>query len=118
MIALRTVRSVWQAERRNRNADEIADRAGKLYDKFVGFVGDLGAIGDSLGRTRQSWEAAMGKLTAGKAMWSASSSRSARWESAHRQDAARGPADRRRRGTRAPRRAGTRFLNPERRRGC
>lgn len=66
MIALRTVRSVWQAERRHRNADEIADRAGKLYDKFVGFVSDLSNIGDSLARTRQSYDAAMGKLTSGK----------------------------------------------------
>ena len=66
MIALRTVRSVWQVERRNRNADEIAERAGRLYDKFVSFVADLNAVGDNLGRTRQSWDAAMNKLTTGR----------------------------------------------------
>ncbi len=66
MIALRTVRSVWDGERRHRNADEIAERAGKLYDKFVGFVSDLSNVGDSLARTRQSWEAAMAKLTSGR----------------------------------------------------
>ena len=66
MIALRTIRSVWQGERRTRNAEDIADRAGKLYDKFAGFVADLQNIGDNLGRTRQSWDAAMGKLTTGR----------------------------------------------------
>ena len=66
MIALRTVRSVWDGERRHRNADEIAERAGKLYDKFVGFVSDMSNVGDSLARTRQSWEAAMAKLTHGR----------------------------------------------------
>ena len=35
MIALRTVANVWQVERRNRNAEAIALRAGKLYDKLL-----------------------------------------------------------------------------------
>jgi len=37
MIALRTVANVWQVERRNKNAEIIARRAGKIYDKLVGF---------------------------------------------------------------------------------
>jgi DNA recombination protein RmuC len=38
MIALRTVANIWRVERQNRNSMEIADRAGRLYDKFVGFI--------------------------------------------------------------------------------
>jgi DNA recombination protein RmuC len=65
MIALRTVANVWQVERRNRNAEAIADRAGRLYDKLVGFVGDMGTLGDRLNQARSSYEAAMGKLSTG-----------------------------------------------------
>ena len=41
MMALRTVSNVWAVERRNQNAEEIAQRAGRLYDKVVGFVDNL-----------------------------------------------------------------------------
>jgi DNA recombination protein RmuC len=66
MIALRTVRSVWQAERRNQNAEAIAERAGRLYDKFVGFVGDLEGVGKSLRQAEDSYGAAMSKLSSGR----------------------------------------------------
>jgi DNA recombination protein RmuC len=65
MIALRTVANVWQVERRNRNAEAIADRAGRLYDKFVGFVGDMSTLGDRLNQARGTYDAAMGKLSTG-----------------------------------------------------
>ena len=54
------------AERRNRNALEIAARAGKLYDKVEGFVGDLRKIGEQLGRAQSSYDAALGKLSTGR----------------------------------------------------
>jgi DNA recombination protein RmuC len=66
MIALRTVANVWQAERRNRNAEAIAEHAGRIYDKFVGFLGDMGELGTRLGKARESYEGAMGKLSTGK----------------------------------------------------
>ena len=66
MIALRTVASVWQVERRTRNADEIADRAGKLYDKFAGFIADMTAMGDCLNRTQKTYGEAMSKLSTGR----------------------------------------------------
>ena len=66
MIALRTVANVWQVERRNQNAEEIAVRAGKLYDKFVGFVADMTAVGDSMTRSRNAFDGAMGKLVHGR----------------------------------------------------
>lgn len=65
MIALRTVANVWNVERRNRNAEAIADRAGKLYDKFVGFVDDLKAVGAQIDRSRTTYDGAMRKLSTG-----------------------------------------------------
>ena len=38
LVTLRTVASVWSVHKQNTNAQEIARRAGLLYDKFAGFV--------------------------------------------------------------------------------
>lgn len=62
---LKTVAAMWRVERQHRNAEEIAARAGALYDKFVGFVGDLEEIGTRLGQTQKSYEKAFGKLSGG-----------------------------------------------------
>jgi DNA recombination protein RmuC len=66
MIALRTASNVWQVERRNRNADEIALRAGKIYDKLAGFVEDMTELGNRLGQARTSYEASLAKLSTGR----------------------------------------------------
>jgi DNA recombination protein RmuC len=65
MIALRTVANVWQVERRNRNAEAIASRAGRLYDKLCGFVEDMKALGGRLTQARTSYDDAIGKLSSG-----------------------------------------------------
>lgn len=66
MMALRTVSSLWQVERRNQNAEAIADRAGKLYDKFVGFITDMQCLGKRLSQARETYDDAMGKLSTGR----------------------------------------------------
>lgn len=66
MIALRTVANVWQVERRNRNADLIAQRAGKIYDKLVGFMDEMADLGIRLKQAQSSYDDAMTKLTSGK----------------------------------------------------
>ena len=66
ITVLRTIANVWQVERRNRNADDIAKRAGALYDQFVGFAGDMGALGDRLDQARHSYDAALSKLSSGR----------------------------------------------------
>lgn len=65
MALLRTVASLWRTEQQNQNARDIADRAGKLYDKFVNFVGDLDAIGTSLERAHKAHGDAYSKLKMG-----------------------------------------------------
>lgn len=66
MIALRTAATVWRVERQNRNAEKIADRAGKLYDKFVGFTQDMTGIKRAIGQANDAYDEAMLKLSAGR----------------------------------------------------
>jgi DNA recombination protein RmuC len=66
MIALRTVDNVWQVERRNRNAENIAGRAGKIYDKLVAFIEDMQSLGMRLNQARLGYDQAMGKLSSGR----------------------------------------------------
>jgi DNA recombination protein RmuC len=65
LATLRTIASIWKIEMQNKNSEEIARQAGALYDKFVGFVDDLGKIGEQLSRTQKSYDDAYKKLTAG-----------------------------------------------------
>lgn len=65
MVALRTVAHVWQGERRNKQAHQIAARAGKLYDKFAGFVTDMKDLDARLCQARGSFDDAFRKLVTG-----------------------------------------------------
>jgi DNA recombination protein RmuC len=65
LATMRTVGSVWAVHKQNRNAQEIASRAGLLYDKFAGFVDNLRQVGDRLQQARQSYDAALGQLSTG-----------------------------------------------------
>ena len=62
---LQTIRALWKTELRNRNAEEIAKRAGVLYDKFQGFVGDLLSVGDRMRQLDSAYQGAMKKLSTG-----------------------------------------------------
>ena len=66
LVTLRTIQSIWRYEYQNRNALEIAQKAGDLYDKFVGFVDDLEKIGEQLDRTQKVYDGAHNKLISGK----------------------------------------------------
>jgi DNA recombination protein RmuC len=63
---LQTIRALWKAELRNHSAEDIARRAGLLYDKFCGFVDDLAAVGSAVDRLQESFDGAMNKLSTGK----------------------------------------------------
>ncbi|MHB8446355.1 MAG: DNA recombination protein RmuC, partial [Rudaea sp.] len=65
LATLRTVSSLWRFDDRNRNALEIADRAGKLYDKFAGFVDDLGEARTRVAAAAKALDAAGSKLSTG-----------------------------------------------------
>lgn len=65
LATLRTIASIWKQERQTRNALEIADEGGKLYDKFVAFVEDLIKVGNGIKKTQTDYEEAMKKLHEG-----------------------------------------------------
>jgi DNA recombination protein RmuC len=65
LYVIRIVNMLWQQEAQTRNVREVMDRGARLYEKFVGFVSDMEAIGASLSDTSQSYEAARKKLSLG-----------------------------------------------------
>ena len=66
LSTLRTIQSIWQFEHQNRNAQKIADEAGKMYDRFVDFIGHVENIGSRLNQATNSYESAMKTLSEGK----------------------------------------------------
>ena len=66
MTVLRTVRNVWDIEKRHQNAEQIAERAGALYEKVVGFLGTMDKLGANLDRAQQSFAQAKDQLSTGK----------------------------------------------------
>ena len=66
MATLRTIQNIWRYEHQNKNALEIASRAGALYDKFVLFATDLEDIGKRLDQTQESYDNAHKRLTSGR----------------------------------------------------
>ncbi|MFM1807528.1 MAG: hypothetical protein RLZZ242_253 [Bacteroidota bacterium] len=65
LATLRTIDSMWNNERQHKNALEIAQRAGALHDKFVGFIEDLNKVGLRMNDAKKSYEDAMKKLHSG-----------------------------------------------------
>ncbi|MBL6690749.1 MAG: DNA recombination protein RmuC [Pseudomonadales bacterium] len=66
LATLRTIQNIWRYEQQNKNAQEIATRAGALYDKFVNFVADLELIGSRLESTQTAYQDAFNKLASGR----------------------------------------------------
>ena len=62
LATLRTIASIWKQERQTRNAIEIAEEGGKLYDKFVAFYEDLENVGKKLDDSKKTYVEAMKKL--------------------------------------------------------
>lgn len=66
LATLRTIENVWKNDKQNKNALEIARKAGDLYDKFVNFVTDMEKIGKNLSTTQKTYDDALKKLSTGK----------------------------------------------------
>lgn len=65
LATLRTISAIWRQEQQTRNAIDIAQKSGQLYDKFVGFAEDLLKIGRHLGQTQTAYTEATKKLSEG-----------------------------------------------------
>ena len=65
ITSLKLVADLWKREQQNLNANEIAERGAKLYDKFVGFVDNLNKVGDSIDKAQKSYTDAYKQLSSG-----------------------------------------------------
>jgi DNA recombination protein RmuC len=66
LLVLKIVADIWQIEKQSKNAIEIAEKAGELYDKLFGFVESMEDVGAGLKKANQNYEKAMGQLSTGK----------------------------------------------------
>ncbi len=66
LLVLKIVADIWQIEKQSKNAIEIAEKAGELYDKLLGFVESMEDVGSGLKKANQNYEKAMGQLSTGK----------------------------------------------------
>ena len=65
VASLKIVMQLWRHDRQTRNAIDIAERSGAMYDKFVGFISDMERIDKAIGSTRSAYDSAMRKLRDG-----------------------------------------------------
>jgi DNA recombination protein RmuC len=66
LATLRTIDSMWNNEKQQKNAIEIARQAGALYDKFQSLLGDLISIGKRIDESKKEYSSAMNKLFDGR----------------------------------------------------
>ena len=62
MITLKLIAQIWRREHENRNAEVIADRAGRLYDQVKLVVDAMAAVKKNLGDAQQSFDLALARL--------------------------------------------------------
>lgn len=65
ITSLKLIADLWKREYQNRNAQEIADRGAKLYDKFAGFIENLEEVGKHLDKAKNSYNDAYKQLSTG-----------------------------------------------------
>jgi DNA recombination protein RmuC len=66
MMALRIIDNLWQVEIHNRNAQDIAQRAGALYDKLQGVVEEVDKLGKQIGTVQGTYDTLYGRLAGGR----------------------------------------------------
>ncbi len=65
LATLRTIDTMWQNEKQQKNALDIAKAAGSLYDKFVGLTDDLIKVGQQMDTVQKTYKSSMNKLSEG-----------------------------------------------------
>lgn len=66
LTSLNIVRQLWRFEDQNRHTAELAEKAGKMYDKFNTFLSSMEKLGRSLDSAKDSYEKAFGQLYSGR----------------------------------------------------
>lgn len=65
LAVIKLVEGMWHVQRRQENAEHIAEAGRKLYDKLVNFVGSVEEIGRGITATQKSYERAIAQLAHG-----------------------------------------------------
>jgi DNA recombination protein RmuC len=63
LATLRTIDTMWNNQKQQQNAIEIATQAGRLFDQFVNLTDDLLKVGNQLNTVKGSYDSTMKKLT-------------------------------------------------------
>ncbi len=66
LASLTIVRQLWRFEEQSRSTAELAERAGKVYDKLRIFLGSMDGIGNSLDRAQEAYRKACDQLVNGR----------------------------------------------------
>ena len=65
LATLKTVANIWMIERRNKEAEQLAQRARLVYDKLRGFLEKMEKLDNTLGTARSTFDDAMKTLRTG-----------------------------------------------------
>ncbi|MDD2792220.1 MAG: DNA recombination protein RmuC [Sediminibacterium sp.] len=66
LAVLKIIADLWKVEQQNQHAIEIAEKAGAMYDKFVGFIASMEDVGKKLGDAQGAYEQAFKQLSTGR----------------------------------------------------
>lgn len=66
MVTLRTIKNLWRYADQNINAQQIAKKAGELYDHFVLHVEALEEIGKHIDKSKDAYDTALKRLSTGR----------------------------------------------------
>jgi len=66
LASLRTVESLWAIERRGRSADELAEQAGKVYDRLRIVVEKMDKLGTQLNSVQKTYDETYSSLALGR----------------------------------------------------
>jgi DNA recombination protein RmuC len=66
ITSLKLIVDLWKRDQQNRNAQQIAERGAKLYDKFVGFIENLQEIGKHIDQAKEAYTDSFNQLSSGK----------------------------------------------------
>jgi DNA recombination protein RmuC len=62
LATLRTINFIWNQDKQSKNVYDIARQSGALYEKFIGFIEDLTAVGKKIDDAKSEYLNAMNKL--------------------------------------------------------
>ncbi|MBY6189456.1 DNA recombination protein RmuC [Microbulbifer agarilyticus] len=66
MATLRTVENIWRYEKQNKNAEKIADEAGKLHDQFALVLESLDNLGSRIRQADEAYQETYKRLATGR----------------------------------------------------